>query len=115
MGDLLVVGLNSDSSTRRLKGPDRPLVQEDDRAELVAALACVDYVTLFDGPTPEAFLETIRPAVHVKGGDYRPEQLPEARVVTAHGGRVVIVPFVEGRSSSIIIERIARAQSRTDG
>src|SRR5579871_3746718 len=81
LGDLLVVGVNSDSCTRRLKGSTRPFTPEDERAELLAALACVDYVTLFDEDTPIAFLEAIQPDLHAKGGDYQVEQMPETPVV----------------------------------
>src|SRR5438046_2662949 len=100
LGDLLVVGINTDNGTRRLKGPTRPFVPEDERAETLAALACVDYVTLFDEPTPEALLDTIRPHLHAKGGDYHLEHLPEAEVVRRHGGEVVLLPFVAGRSTT---------------
>lgn len=106
LGDLLVVGINSDASTRRLKGETRPIVPEEERAELLAALACVDYVTIFDESTPEALLEVIRPALHTKGGDYQVDALPETAVVRRHGGDVVTLPYVEGRSTTDIIERI---------
>lgn len=106
-GDILVVGVNSDACTRLLKGPTRPFVPEAERAELLAALTCVDYVTLFDEPTPIRFLETIRPNLHVKGGDYRIEEMPETSVVRRYGGEVITVDFVPVHSSSRIIERIA--------
>jgi rfaE bifunctional protein nucleotidyltransferase chain/domain len=108
-GDLLVVGVNSDDCTRRLKGPLRPFVPEEERAELLAALNCVDYVTLFDEPTPVRLLEMVRPHLHVKGGDYKVDQMPETAVVRQHGGEVITVAFVPGRSSTGIIERIAAA------
>src|SRR5690349_1922472 len=85
LGDLLVVGINSDACTRRLKGQSRPIVPEAERAELLAALACVDYVTLFDEPTPIDLLETLRPHIHTKGGDYDPEQMPETSIVRQGG------------------------------
>ena len=106
-GDLLVVGVNSDACTRLLKGPSRPFVPEDERAEMLAGLICVDYVTLFDEPNPVRLLETIRPHLHVKGGDYEIENMPETPVVRQHGGDVITVDFVPAHSSSGIIERIA--------
>lgn len=105
-GDALVVGVNTDAGVRRLKGPSRPVVPEQERAELLAGLECVDYVTLFDEPTPVETIALLRPAVHVKGGDYRPEELPEAEVVRACGGEVVIMPLVPGRSTTNIMSRI---------
>ncbi len=105
--DLLVVGVNSDHSVTRLKGPKRPLVHQDDRAELLAGLACVDYVTIFEQDTPVELLEQLRPDVHVKGGDYRPEDLPETPVVERHGGRVVIAPILPGRSTTRLEELLA--------
>lgn len=105
LGDILVVAVNDDDSVRCLKGPDRPLVPAAERAELLAALEPVDYVVLFSEETPERVLDAIRPAVHVKGGDYRVEDLPEARVVERGGGRVVIVPVVPGRSTSDLLKR----------
>jgi len=106
LGDLLVVGLNSDRSVHALKGPSRPLLPEDERAELLAALAAVDYVSIFDEDRPNALIEVVRPAVHVKGGDYRAGDLPEAPVVRKHGGQIVIMPLVEGRSTTNLIEKI---------
>ena len=104
LGDCLVVCLNSDDSIRRLKGPDRPLVPEDDRAAVLQALAAVDAVVLFDEDTPEAVLERLRPDVWAKGGDYAIEELPEARVVESWGGRAVILAYVRGRSTTRLIE-----------
>lgn len=110
LGDLLVVSLNSDASVRRLnKGPDRPLNRAEDRALVLAALECVDYVTFFSEDTPLVSLEILRPAIHVKGGDYTPESLPETPTVLAGGGRVEILPFVPGFSTSSLVERIRRA------
>jgi D-beta-D-heptose 7-phosphate kinase/D-beta-D-heptose 1-phosphate adenosyltransferase len=113
LGDLLVVGINTDAGTGRLKGPERPFVPEDERAELVAALECVDYVTLFDESTPEALLMTLRPDIHVKGGDYDPTTMPETSVVEHGGGRVVVLPFVAGRSTTDLVERIRRSPLRS--
>lgn len=106
LGDTLVVGLNSDRSVKNLKGPERPINNEDDRAEVLAALAAVDYVVIFDDRTAEGLVAEIKPDVYVKGGDYRIEELPEAAVAAAYGGRTVLVPEVPGRSSSRIIGRI---------
>lgn len=107
LGDALVVGVNSDAGVRRLKGPGRPIVPEEERAELLAGLACVDYVTLFGEPLPNETIEALRPHIHVKGGDYTAEALPEAETVRACGGEVVILPLVPGRSTTWILERIA--------
>jgi D-beta-D-heptose 7-phosphate kinase/D-beta-D-heptose 1-phosphate adenosyltransferase len=103
LGSALVVLLNSDDSVRTLKGPTRPVMPADDRARVLAALACVDAVCIFDELSPEAVLERLRPDIWVKGGDYRAEDLPEAQVVTRHGGEVVILPTVAGYSSSKLI------------
>ncbi len=105
-GDLLVVGMNSDQSVRGLKGEKRPLVPQDERAELLAHLACVDYVTIFDEERPDALIAIVQPAVHVKGGDYTPDTLPEAQTVRKYGGRIEIVPLVEGRSTTNVIARV---------
>ncbi|MDI3298894.1 MAG: D-glycero-beta-D-manno-heptose 1-phosphate adenylyltransferase [Bacillota bacterium] len=107
LGDLLVVGLNSDASVRRLKGPLRPFVPEAERAEVLAALAAVDYVVLFEEASPAGLIAALRPEVYAKGGDYAERPLPERPVVEAHGGRVVLLPLVEGRSSSALAERVA--------
>jgi rfaE bifunctional protein nucleotidyltransferase chain/domain len=109
LGDLLVVGLNTDASVRRLKGARRPLVPEAERAELLAALECVDHVVLFDGDTPEALIAEVRPHVHVKGGDYKPEDLPEAALVRQLGGEVRVLSLVDGRSTSSLVERVIEA------
>ena len=111
LGDLLVVGLNSDSSVRELKGDGRPLVPQDERSEMLAHLASVDLVCIFDESRPDALLEIVRPDIHVKGGDYRAADLPEAAVVEKHGGKVVIMPLVEGRSTTNIIARVLEAYS----
>jgi len=106
LGDLLVVGLNSDASVRRLKGERRPLVPQDERAEMLAHLAAVDLVCIFDEDTPDELIKVVRPDVHAKGGDYRADDLPEAPLVRSLGGQVVIVPLVEGRSTTLIVNRI---------
>lgn len=99
-GDVLVVGVNSDDSVRRLKGPARPLVPQQERAELLAGLECVDFVVVFEEDTPIATLEQLRPDCHVKGGDYRADSLPESATVRAYGGRILITPLVPGRSTT---------------
>jgi len=108
MGDCLIVCLNSDESVRRLKGAHRPIVSVEDRAELLLALECVDAVVVFDEDTPEACLRGIRPDIWVKGGDYTPEELPEARVLEAWGGRCVTVPFHPARSTSGLAAALAK-------
>jgi rfaE bifunctional protein nucleotidyltransferase chain/domain len=109
LGDVLVVAVNTDAGVRRLKGPERPLVTQEERAELLAGLRCVDYVTLFDEPLPNATIEALRPHVHVKGGDYSAETLPETAVVRAYGGEVVIMPLVPGRSTTELARRLRDA------
>jgi D-glycero-beta-D-manno-heptose 1-phosphate adenylyltransferase len=107
LGDLLVVGINSDVSARGYKGPGRPVVPQDERAEIVAALRCVDYVTIFDEPTAEHLVAALRPDIYVKGGDYDgTKPLPEAEIVRAYGGEVRIIPYVAGRSATELIERM---------
>ena len=106
LGDLLVVGLNSDVSVKSIKGENRPLVPENERAEMLAHLESVDYICIFPESRPDALLEVVRPHIHAKGGDYREEDLPEAEVVRKHGGTIAILPLVEGRSSTNIIERV---------
>ena len=108
LGNCLVLGLNTDASVRRLKGETRPVNRELDRAEVVGALAAVDYVVLFDEPTAEALVEKVRPAVYAKGGDYTRETLPEAKIVERYGGEVHFIGLVPGRSTTKIIERINR-------
>jgi len=107
-GDLLVVALNDDASVRRLKGPERPLVPEAARAEVVAALAAVDYVTLFGEDTPAEVITALLPDVLVKGADWAPDQVVGREVVEAHGGRVELVPVVEGFSTTALVERLRR-------
>lgn len=104
--DYLVVGVNSDSSTKRLKGPDRPVNHEHSRALLLASLAIVDAVVLFEEDTPLELIKTVMPDVLVKGGDYTIEQIVGAKEVMANGGRVVINPIVEGFSTTGIIRQI---------
>lgn len=106
LGDRLVIGLNSDASVQRLKGETRPILPEDERAELLAGLGCVDFVTIFDEPTADPLLALLKPQIYAKGGDYTPETLPEAPTVRAYGGEIRIIPFVPGRSTTSLIERI---------
>jgi D-beta-D-heptose 7-phosphate kinase/D-beta-D-heptose 1-phosphate adenosyltransferase len=106
LGDVLVVGINSDASTRRLKGPSRPINSERDRVALVAALDAVDYAVVFDEDTPAELIRAFRPHIHVKGGDYTPEALPEAAAAREVGARIEILAFVEGRSTTGVIDRI---------
>ena len=116
LGDALVLGLNSDRSTRQLKGEGRPLTPQAERAEILCALACVDLVIIFDETTAECLVETLKPDVYVKGGDYEglrsatSSVLPEAKVVERHGGRVEILPFTEGLSTTRLIERVLQVQ-----
>ena len=109
LGDVLIVGLNSDRSIRRLKGPARPMLPEAERAQILAALECVDHVLLFDDLVPTSLLEQIQPDVHCKGADYAPpngKPIPERAVVEAYGGRVAFLPLVPGISTSQLIQRI---------
>lgn len=105
-GDALVVGVNSDASVRRLKGPERPVRTQAERAYVVAALESVDVVTTFDEDTPLELVRAITPDVIVKGGDYAPETIVGAEEVRARGGRVVVVPLTDGQSTTRIIERL---------
>ena len=112
LGDLLVVGVNSDRQVRVLKGPGRPIMPEADRAEIVASVEAVDLVTIFDEPTVEALLLTIRPDIHAKGTDYTEETVPEREVVRSYGGRVAIVGDPKDHSTSELIGRLGSAQNR---
>jgi D-glycero-beta-D-manno-heptose 1-phosphate adenylyltransferase len=107
-GDILIVGVNTDASTKRLKGDERPVNNENSRALLLASLAIVDAVTLFDEDTPYELITAIMPDVIVKGGDYTQEQMIGAKEVIANGGRIVINPIVEGFSTTGIIEKIRK-------
>jgi rfaE bifunctional protein nucleotidyltransferase chain/domain len=106
LGDALVVGLNSDTSIVRLKGPSRPIVPEGDRADVLAALEFVDAVVVFNEDTPVRLMRELKPDVYVKGGDYRIEDLPEAKVAVEIGAEVKIMPFEPGYSTSSLIEKI---------
>jgi rfaE bifunctional protein nucleotidyltransferase chain/domain len=105
LGDVLVVGLNTDASVRRLKGPERPINSEDDRACVIAALRAVDHVILFGDDTPIDVITALLPDVLVKGGDYTRDTIVGADEVEAHGGTVCTIPLVDGRSTTAIINR----------
>lgn len=104
-GDLLVVGVNSDSSVKKLKGPDRPLQNEKDRAEILAALGAVDYTVIFSEETPEKLIEQVKPNVLVKGGDWPVDKIVGHQFVQSYGGTVKSLNFVENRSTSHLIEK----------
>lgn len=106
LGDLLVVGINSDEQTSALKGPGRPFVPESERAEIVGALRCVDAVTIFDEPTVTELIRAIRPDIHAKGTDYSVDNVPERDVVLEYGGRVAIVGDPKDHSSTDMLSRV---------
>lgn len=109
LGDFLVVALNTDASVKRLKGPDRPVQTEEDRAEIMAALECVNAVTFFDDPTPIQVIERVRPDILVKGGDWPVEKIVGADFVMKNGGSVQSLPFHPGRSTTGLIEKILKS------
>jgi D-beta-D-heptose 7-phosphate kinase/D-beta-D-heptose 1-phosphate adenosyltransferase len=109
-GDVLVVAVNSDSSVRKIKGNNRPLMPEDERAELLAALLVVDYVLIFDEPDPHYILSQIVPHILVKGGDWPPDKIIGRDIVEGAGGKVILVPEIPGRSTSAIIQSIQNLQ-----
>ncbi|MCC6581304.1 MAG: D-glycero-beta-D-manno-heptose 1-phosphate adenylyltransferase [Phycisphaeraceae bacterium] len=111
MGDLMIVAVNSDDSIRRLKGPTRPVNHQADRLLVLSELQCIDYLMVFDDDTPEGLIEALRPDVLVKGGDYREDQVVGAKFVKSYGGKVALVPLVEGRSTTNIVRRI-KAEKR---
>jgi len=107
LGELLIVGVNTDDSVRMLgKGPNRPVNHLDDRIAVLEALRVVDGAVAFPERTPEELIKKLRPEVHVKGGDYAIEDLPEAKIAQAYGGQVILIPFLPGRSTTSIIERL---------
>ena len=114
LGDLLVVAVNSDSSVRELKGENRPLVPEDERAEMLAGLECVDYVVIFPELTPISLLADLKPNIHVKGGDYKLEQLIERDIVEANGGEVIVGLNVPGKSTTNLIQVICERYKDAD-
>ncbi len=110
MGDVLVVGVNSDASVRRLKGPERPINSLNDRIQVLSALSCVDHIIAFEEDTPAEVIKVVRPDVFIKGGDYTLETLPEAPLVRELGGRIQILPYMESLSTTDIIDRIRKTQ-----
>jgi rfaE bifunctional protein nucleotidyltransferase chain/domain len=114
LGDRLVIGINSDASVRRLKGPERPLTPQAERAELLEALACVDLVAVFDEDTPERLIQEIAPDVLVKGGDWAVDRIVGKEFVEARGGRVLNVPLREGLSTTALLERVRAGRSALD-
>lgn len=115
LGDRLVVGVNSDASVRRLKGPERPILSQQDRSALVAALACVDLVVLFEDDTPLRLIEAVAPDVLCKGGDYALDQIVGREFVESRGGRVERIALREGLSTSALVERIRAGRSAYEG
>jgi rfaE bifunctional protein nucleotidyltransferase chain/domain len=113
LGDLLVVAVNSDNSVRQLKGENRPLVPEEERAEMLAGLECVDYVVIFPELTPIDLLAELKPNIHVKGGDYKLEQLIERDIVEANGGEVIVGLNVPGKSTTNLIQVICERYKDT--
>ena len=110
LGDRLVLGLNTDASVSRLKGPGRPVTPEQDRATVLAGLAAVDAITFFDEDTPRNLIATLLPDVLVKGGDYRPEDVVGKTEVEAAGGKVIVLPYLEGRSTTDILQRAGKTK-----
>jgi D-beta-D-heptose 7-phosphate kinase/D-beta-D-heptose 1-phosphate adenosyltransferase len=107
-GDVLIVGLNSDRSVRQIKGPGRPVINEQNRALVLSALECVDYILIFDEKSPLSIIKQLRPDVYAKGGDYTIDTLvqPERRFVENYGGRIALIPGVEGQSTTGIIHKV---------
>ncbi len=114
LGDALIVALNSDRSVQELKGPTRPILREEERAEVMAALGCVDFVTIFDAPTPREVIAALLPDVLVKGGDWGIESIVGREEVEAAGGRVLSLPFVDGSSTTDVIGRILARFARDE-
>ncbi|BBB91595.1 MAG TPA: D-glycero-beta-D-manno-heptose 1-phosphate adenylyltransferase [Methylomusa anaerophila] len=112
LGDVLIVGLNSDRSVAALKGPGRPINPEADRAEVLSALAAVDYVVVFADSTAEGLVAQIQPDIYVKGGDYTIDKLPEAQIVARYGGKTVLIPEVPGKSSTNILRKYSEVRSQ---
>ena len=105
LGDILILGLNSDCSVKRLKGSNRRINNESDRAEVLSALKAIDYVVIFDEKTAENIVGEIKPDIYAKGGDYSIDTLPEAKIVAEHGGKTVLLQLVDGKSSTNIINK----------
>ena len=111
LGDVLICGVNSDTSVKTLKkGPDRPIQSENTRAKQLAGLVCVDYVVVFEQSTPIEFLSAVRPKIHVKGADYKGKELPEGKVLESFGGSIELVPLLDGFSTSLLINHIRQSK-----
>ncbi len=108
LGDILIVGVNSDSSVRKLKGPKRPILPEKERTEILSGLGCVDYITIFNEADPLKLITSLKPNLLVKGGDWTREQIVGREVVERSGGELVIIPFVKGASTSNVIDTILK-------
>lgn len=106
LGDILVIGLNSDSSVKKLKGPSRPINNQDDRAIVLSALKFVDYIIIFEEETPLKLVKSITPDIIVKGGDYKEEDVVGGEFIQSIGGKVIIIPFVDGKSTTNIINKM---------
>jgi len=106
LGDMMVVALNSDASVKRIKGPSRPINSELDRAFILAATRCIDYVCIFEEDDPSNIIAKLKPSIHTKGGDYDPEKMPETKVVRENGGEVIIIPLKDGYSNSKQFKKI---------
>jgi D-beta-D-heptose 7-phosphate kinase/D-beta-D-heptose 1-phosphate adenosyltransferase len=115
LGDLLFVGLNSDRSVGAIKGAGRPIVPENERAELIAALEMVDYVTLFDEPDPRDLLRELKPEVLVKGGDWSDDQVVGRELVEGWGGKVAVIPYLADHSTTDIVKKIERTRKESHG
>lgn len=110
LGDTLVVGINADAAVRQLKGPSRPVMPDAERAEIIAALACVDFVTIFPELTVENLLRALRPDIHAKGTDYTPDSVPERAIVREYGGEVAIVGDPKDHSTTDLLRQVASSQ-----
>ena len=108
LGDILIIAINSDNSVKKIKDPKRPLNNENDRAEAIASLEHVDYVTIFNEENPIKFLEEIKPEVHIKGGDYNINRIIEKNVVEKNGGKIILIPEVKGYSTTDLIKKISK-------
>jgi len=111
LGDILIVGINSDESVRSLKGKNRPIINEKERAEITDSLKPVDYVVVFNEKTPDKLIEQLKPDIHVKGGDYQMDEIHESKSMRRIGGKTVILREIEGKSTSNILQRILKAHS----
>ena len=114
LGDVLVLGLNGDQSVRQLKGPGRPLMNQQERAEILAALECVDYLVIFDEPTAKKVLETLKPNIHAKGTDYTRESVPERETVLSYGGSIAIVGDPKNHSTKDFLKQIAESKPSSE-